>query len=63
MTLMSQMLVFVCQCIITYNNALNKDGFYLIILVIFPSNPQANQKQRSHDRLGIFKVIARKGNR
>jgi hypothetical protein len=27
--------------------------------LIFPPNPQADQKEHSHGRLGIFKVLAR----
>ena len=32
---------------------------YGLILALFPPKPQANQKERSHGRLGIFKVLAR----
>ena len=30
-----------------------------VILALFPPNPQARRKERSHERLGIFKVLAR----
>ena len=34
--------------------------FYHSILAIFPpNNPQDEQKERSHERLGIFRVLAR----
>ena len=31
-------------------------------LAIFPPNPQGERKERSHEALEIFKVIARKEN-
>ena len=31
----------------------------MLFLAIFPLNPQGERKERSHGRLGIFKVLAR----
>ena len=35
---------------------------YGLILALFPPNPQVGRKERSHEALEIFKVIARKEN-
>ena len=37
--------------------------FIIVFFALFTPNPQAKQKERSHERLGISKVLARKENR